>query len=253
MNAEEAESYQFQLDQIEFALSKDPENEELKKLRTDLKELIALTQQFDIAQSSSKKDKKSPATPSTPTSASTSTPTTQTQSPVTSKSALASHQFAVGQEVLAKWSGDGQFYRATITAIGGADQVFSVVFRGYKESEVVKAEDVQLLEKDKKRPGIFEDVVAPPKKKKAKKDKPSGPKKVSEAEVKKNAWLNFASKSDKSKTKKKMAATPINKKSIFKTPDNPEGKVGVIGSGRGMTGFQRRGKHVYTGGENDED
>ncbi|CAO3634937.1 unnamed protein product [Mucor hiemalis] len=151
---------------------------------------------------------------------------------------------------MARWSGDGQFYKAVITAIGGADQVFSVKFKGYSESEFVKAEDIKPLV-DKKRAGIFENVVEEPKPKKKKDSTTNGAttpkkKKTVEFENKKNAWLNFATGTNSKKKKSVGGAAPINKKSIFKTPDNPEGKVGVVGSGKGMTTFQQRGKHVYS-------
>lgn len=44
MSKEELASYQFQLGQVNEALEKDPENEELLKLSGDLKELITLYQ-----------------------------------------------------------------------------------------------------------------------------------------------------------------------------------------------------------------
>ncbi|KAI9482641.1 MAG: hypothetical protein EXX96DRAFT_117392 [Benjaminiella poitrasii] len=231
-STEEIESYRFQLEQVELALQSDPTNDELQKLQTDLKELIAM---FEQAQSSPAKKTSSTATTKDDDTSSPSTPT-----------ALKNMTFSVNQEVMARWSGDGQFYKAIITAIGGADQVFSVKFKGYNESEFVKAEDIKAVA-DKKRAGVFEDVKA----KKAKKEaSPSTTpsegkkkKKTVEFENKKNAWLNFAT-GDKKKHKK--AVPVINKKSIFKTPDNPDGKVGVVGSGKGMTTFQQRGKHVYT-------
>lgn len=220
MADDDTESYKYQLEQVELALANDPNNEELKKLQQDLKELIALTSQLEEQQQSSHK-KKTPTPTATPTPPTQSSDTTPTGTGTTAAAAaLKTNQFSVGQDVMARWSGDGQFYRATITAIGGADQVFSVKFRGYQETEVVKAEDVRPLE-TKKRQGIFEDVAVP---KKQKKKKEPGQKKVSEVEVKKNAWLNFASSAESKKKNKRMAATPINKKSIFKTPDNPEGK-----------------------------
>ncbi|ORY91245.1 hypothetical protein BCR43DRAFT_101606 [Syncephalastrum racemosum] len=245
--SDDTESYQYQLEQVELALSKDPDNEELKKLQHDLKELIALTSQLEQQQQKQKKKSVSPS--ASPVDRKGSSPSTPTGGGTTA--ALKAHEFSVGQEVLARWSGDGQFYRATITAIGGADQVFSVVFKGYQDNEMVKAEDVKALH-NKKRQGIFEDVVV----KKPKKEKTPGQpkKKVHEEEVKKSAWLNFASGGDKGK-KKKMVAAPINKKSIFKTPDNPQGKVGVVGSGQGMTAYNRRGKHQYNateGADNEE-
>lgn len=46
MAAEELASYQFQLEQVEDALSKDPDSQELKKLQSDLKDLISLYSQL---------------------------------------------------------------------------------------------------------------------------------------------------------------------------------------------------------------
>lgn len=38
------------------------------------------------------------------------------------------------------------------------------------------------------------------------------------------------------------------RESIFKSPDDPNGKVGVIGSGKGLTEFQKREKHLHLKG-----
>lgn len=35
------------------------------------------------------------------------------------------------------------------------------------------------------------------------------------------------------------------RESIFKSPDDPQGKVGVTGSGKGLTEFQKREKHFH--------
>lgn len=35
------------------------------------------------------------------------------------------------------------------------------------------------------------------------------------------------------------------KESIFKSPEDPFGKVGVTGSGKGLTDFQKREKHLH--------
>lgn len=43
------------------------------------------------------------------------------------------------------------------------------------------------------------------------------------------------------------------RESIFKSPDDPHGKVGVTGSGKGLTEFQKREKHLHLkGGGNAE-
>jgi survival-of-motor-neuron-related-splicing factor 30 len=46
------------------------------------------------------------------------------------------------------------------------------------------------------------------------------------------------------------------RESIFKSPDDPFGKVGVTGSGKGLTDFQKREKHLHLKGgtaENDDE
>lgn len=42
------------------------------------------------------------------------------------------------------------------------------------------------------------------------------------------------------------------RESIFKSPDDPQGKVGVTGSGKGLTEFQKREKHLHLKGSNIE-
>ena len=38
------------------------------------------------------------------------------------------------------------------------------------------------------------------------------------------------------------------RESIFKSPEDPFGKVGVTGSGKGLTDFQKREKHLHLKG-----
>ncbi|KAH8551593.1 hypothetical protein BGW37DRAFT_513338 [Umbelopsis sp. PMI_123] len=240
MSADEIAGYRYQLEQIEASLESDPENSELLKLKNDLVELIALTAQFENVQSPARstvatptKTQEKPKEEETPSSTKTTTTTTLYQ------------QYSVGQEVMAKYHGDGKYYKAKISNVGGSGVVYSVIFAGYQDVEIVKAEDIKPIEnknKNKRPAANVESAENVKKQPQAKK-----PKKPAAVEVKKNAWLNFANKSEK---KKKTSAIPINKKSMFKTPDNPEGKVGVIGSGRGMTEFQQRGKHQYSSDAN---
>ncbi|KAF9994275.1 hypothetical protein BGZ65_010104 [Modicella reniformis] len=73
-----------------------------------------------------------------------------------------------------------------------------------------------------------------------KKKKITGP---SEQVQKQQAWQSFSKGG--AGAKKTKGAAPMVKKSIFASPDTPDGKVGVVGSGKGMTHFQQRGKHIY--------
>eukprot|EP00898_Chlorokybus_atmophyticus_P009289 jgi/Chlat1/990/Chrsp108S01415 len=57
------------------------------------------------------------------------------------------------------------------------------------------------------------------------------------------SWKRF--QTGKANTSKKAGfLTGTRKGSIFATPDNPEGKVGVTGSGKPMTDFAKRDKYV---------
>ncbi|RUO96268.1 hypothetical protein BC936DRAFT_142305 [Jimgerdemannia flammicorona] len=256
MNAEELAGYRYQLQQVEEVLSADPTNAEMLKLKTDLTELIALTAQYvEQERHNNRLHNGSAAKNPYATTVATEDPLhsgSEPASPTTTHTPL-----TVGSMCLAKWSVDGKMYPATVTAVGGSDQVYSVVFKGYTDVEIVRPEDVRPMPaggsgaaagKLGKRESVFDVGEEDKRKKKPKRDK-NAPKKVAEEVVKQKAWLNFATKTGgEEKKKKKATATvvaPINKKSIFKTPDNPEGKVGVVGSGRGMTQFAQRGKHVF--------
>lgn len=68
-----------------------------------------------------------------------------------------------------------------------------------------------------------------------------------------NAWQQF--QTAKGRSKKVGFFTGRKRESIFKSPDDPKGKVGVTGSGKGITEFQRREKHLHlkVGNEEGED
>ncbi|SRR6266542_3596962 len=220
MNADELAQYQYQLDQVNLALKSEPENSELLKLKTDLTELINLTttiidQEVILSPSKRSASSVSPRTNSTPT-----TPTS-TSIPTFTK------PLQVGDSCLARWSGDGQFYQAQITAIGGDHQVFSVVFKGYNNVELVNVQDIKPLEKSKRKSSMDK------KDKDKKKKSGEGQKKVNEQNLKQKSWLAFASGSATAPGKKitktkRLVQPPINKKSIFATPENPEGKGKLI-------------------------
>eukprot|EP00955_Chlamydomonas_euryale_P104141 365542-Chlamydomonas_euryale.AAC.27 len=62
-----------------------------------------------------------------------------------------------------------------------------------------------------------------------------------------DSWQSFMS--GKGAKKKKGFFTGTKKESIFKVPDSIEGKVGVVGSGRGLTDYQKQGKHQFDASE----
>lgn len=59
-----------------------------------------------------------------------------------------------------------------------------------------------------------------------------------------NAWQQF--QTTKGKIKKQTGFfTGRKRESIFRSPDDPKGKVGVTGSGKGTTEFHKREKHLH--------
>lgn len=213
MDKTDLETYQVQLSQVEAALQADPDNAELASLRAELQELISLTQTA-LAQaeeaSSSKVESSRKTSSFTPTAT-----------------------WSAGDECMAKYSGDGSWYPARITSIGGSDQnrVFTLVFKGYNSTEQVKASELKPLPVSyiaaaslKRKHETDEEKER--KKKKNEKKLETRAAKAKEQNHKQATWQKFAKKSEK----KGVHIAGVSGTSIFKTPDNP--------LGRGMCRFQ---------------
>ncbi|RDX52082.1 hypothetical protein K466DRAFT_591947 [Polyporus arcularius HHB13444] len=242
MDKADLETYQVQLSQVELALSADPENSELISLRSELKELIELTQaalaQQEAAAASSSTKKASSSAAAT---------------------ASTSKVWAAGDDVLAKYSGDGQWYPARITSVGGSadNRVYSVVFKGYNNTELVNGGQVKALPANyagatagaggsgaggsKRKLSKGEEEEREKKKKKNEKKVEVRAAKAKEQQEKQHSWQKFAKKSEK----KGIHIAGVSGTSIFKTPENPMGRVGVTGSGKGMTEVAPRIKHKF--------
>ncbi|KIJ68377.1 hypothetical protein HYDPIDRAFT_106569 [Hydnomerulius pinastri MD-312] len=235
MDKADLETYQVQLSQVELALQADPENAGLSSLQSELKELIALAQEA-IAQAEAASSSR--AGPSR-------------------KSASSTPAFAwtAGQDCLAKYSGDGSFYPARITSVGGSAEnpVYSIVFRGYNTTELVKGSEIKALPaghqdkapaagaSSKRKLTKVEEEERERKKKKNEKKLEVKAAKAKEQVAKQATWQKFAKKSEK----KGVHIAGVAGTSIFKTPDNPLGRVGVTGSGKGMTEVKLIGKHKF--------
>jgi len=234
MDKADLETYQVQLSQVELALQADPSNSELGSLRSELKELIELTQaaisQAEAA-SSSRVDSSRKAATSTP-----------------------AHAWSAGNDCLAKYSGDGSYYPARITSVGGSadNPVYSIVFRGYNTTELVKGTEIKPLppnyqerlppaSTNKRKLTKVEEEEREKKKKKNEKKLEVKAAKAKEQMQKQVTWQKFAKKSEK----KGVHIAGVAGTSIFKTPENPLGRVGVTGSGKGMTEVVIRGKHKF--------
>ncbi|KDQ11598.1 hypothetical protein BOTBODRAFT_114271 [Botryobasidium botryosum FD-172 SS1] len=247
MDRKELETYQVQLSQVELALDADPSNAELTSLRDELKELITLTETA-LAQIEG-------AAASASTSSTKPKPSADSHSRK-SNPASSAQVFAAGDECLAKYSGDGAWYPARITSIGGSEGnwVYSVAFKGYNTTELVPANGLKPLPPNSQHAGLSsskrkmskeEEDDRERKKKKNEKKLETRAAKAKEQNNKQQAWQKFAKKGEK----KGIHIAGIQGSSIFKTPDNPHGRVGVTGSGKGMTEYATRNKHKFTQGE----
>jgi len=240
MDRADLETYQVQLSQVELALSTDPSNTELASLRSELKELIELTQSA-LAQTEAASSSKS-ADPSRKATA-----------------VISSHTWSAGDDCLAKYSGDGSWYPARITFIGGSSEnrVYSVVFKGYNTTELVKASEIKALpvnhasaaqsSSNKRKLSKVEEEESEKKKKKNEKKVEARAAKAKEQTQKQATWQKFAKKAEK----KGVQIAGVAGNSIFKTPDNPLGRVGVTGSGKGMTEVASRSKHKFAANEDE--
>ncbi|KAF8626528.1 hypothetical protein AX15_004833 [Amanita polypyramis BW_CC] len=232
MDKTDLEAYQVQLSQVELALSADPDNAELASLQSELKELIELAQAA-VAQAEAASSTKSDSS--------------------RKASATPTHAWSAGDECLAKYSSDGQWYPARITSLGGSteNRVYSIVFKGYNTTELVKASDLKPLPPNyvaimpssstKRKLTKVEEEERERKKKKTEKKLEARAAKAKEQQVKQATWQKFAKKSEK----KGVHIAGVAGTSIFRTPDNPLGKVGVTGSGKGMTEVASRTKHKF--------
>jgi survival-of-motor-neuron-related-splicing factor 30 len=134
----------FQLETVDSSLQVDPDNSELQSLKTELEELITLTE-TSIA------ELKPPATASNPAPSPPKEswkdrgppkPKAETEEAPPAPPA----SFRVNDNVLARWvSGDGSFYPARITSITGSSSnpIYLVTFKSYSTKENLTSKDIR--------------------------------------------------------------------------------------------------------------
>ncbi|KAL0387259.1 UNVERIFIED_CONTAM: Survival of motor neuron-related-splicing factor 30 [Sesamum radiatum] len=191
-------------------------------------------------------------------------------------------KFSVGTKVQAVWSEDGEWYDATIEAHtpngyyvsydewgnkeevdpdnvraiqeGTADPLLEAEKIAVATKEALKRKIAQAASKDFQPwtvpqklqidPNDPEDVKAAKRKKiHAFKSKMRMEAKEVTQNKRQNAWQQF--QTTKGRAKKVGFFSGRKRESIFKSPDDPFGKVGVTGSGKGLTEFQKREKHLH--------
>ncbi|KAJ8602035.1 hypothetical protein CTAYLR_002730 [Chrysophaeum taylorii] len=168
-----------------------------------------------------------------------------------------------GFECLARYSGDGQFYEVVIEEV--TDFGYKVMFVDYGDSEEVPLE--YLRARDAAKSDARELTRAPDgsyhipdylrlqptdteperqrkrRKVKALKQQVKSKEQDEEREGKKSTWQAFQSRGAKKKVLGSMKA--VRKESIFVSPDTVDGKVGVTGSGKGITEYGERKKFKF--------
>ncbi|KAK9750144.1 hypothetical protein RND81_02G176400 [Saponaria officinalis] len=198
-------------------------------------------------------------------------------------------RYPAGMKIQAVWSEDGEWYDATIEATTPNGYYVSFIEWGNKEEvDPANVRPVQedgavvnaLLEAEKEAEatkqalkrkiaqaaaGDYQSKAIPAKLR----VNPDDPEDVKVAKRKKlhafkskmrleqlevsqnkrqNAWQQF--QTTKGRAKKVGFFSGRKRESIFKSPEDPFGKVGVTGSGKGLTDFQRREKHLHLKGAN---
>ncbi|XP_050273035.1 uncharacterized protein LOC126716092 isoform X1 [Quercus robur] len=272
-------TYKDQLHQVKELLVDDPGNSEYVDMERELKEVIALTEEL---LATAKQNDISGSDIGTSGRASPSLP----HSKMDSESML-DHQgkFPIGTKVQAVWSEDGEWYDATIEAY--SPNGYFVSYDGWGNKEEVDPDNVRPIQEGVVNTLAEAERVAEATKQAIKRKialaasmdyqsrslpaklriEPDDPEDVKVAKRKKihafkskvrmeqlevtqnkrqNAWQQF--QTTKGKTKKIGFFSGRKRESIFKSPEDPQGKVGVTGSGKGLTEFQKREKHLHLKG-----
>ncbi|XP_031382419.1 survival of motor neuron-related-splicing factor 30 isoform X2 [Punica granatum] len=276
--------YKDQLQQVRQLLADDPGNAEYADMQKELAEVIALTEEL-LATARQNEISASDIGASTSESLGIS----QTEGLPVEGFPDHHERFPIGSKVQAVWSEDGEWYDATIEAYtpngyyvtydswGNREEVDPDNVRGIEEKPVdalLEAERVAEATKQaiKRKIAQAATVEFQPKTLPAKlRIAPEDPEDVKAAKKKKihafkskvrleereaaqnkrqNAWQQF--QTTKGRAKKVGFFSGRKRESIFKSPDDPNGKVGVTGSGKGLTEFQKREKHLHLKGANSE-
>lgn len=271
MSVQDLAGYRFQLSQVTEALERNPGNTELTKLQSDLKELISLAEKLygsdaggSRSPTSERKKSSKPAGGSHP----------KWSIGKTVRARWRDGKYHTATVEALPDSGS----KSNSTSV-------AVKFEDCSDVEHVDPGDIRDLEAEsrvptreraddppRQQPGASVIVPAVPvtpattaaisnsTTRPRKKYKPKNPSVVSKVDnyqtSKQHAWLSFISSGvgsgDGAKSsKRKITSTPLakpalKKPSMFSTSDNPTARVGVIGSGKPMTQFHQRGKHIFS-------
>jgi len=246
MSETELNTYKLQLQQVEAALITDPENEELNQLKSDLQQVITLTQDLINAQIGVKKEDEDDELEAAAKDGGEKEKVKKSRwaepDPI-----IPVKPWQVGETCQAIYSGDNLYHDAKIEEIT-ADGEVSIKFKGYKGIHVTTLGLLRLPSKgtttvhaaaSTKNKKQLENARREAQKEKKKKKLEKMKEMEAEREKEKMKWTSFSAKA--------FGKKGFVKKSIFKTPETSEGRVGVgtcgIG-GKDMTEFSSGPKYV---------
>lgn len=155
----ELKEYTLQLETVQSSLQDDPDNTELQSLKSELEEVISLTEAA-IAELKPASVQAHSAKPSPPPVkekwSKENHPAYQAgyRKPDVEEESQTPTTFSVNDNVMARWkSGDGGFYAARITSITGSssDPVYIVTFKNYGNTETLKSNHIKPLSNEAKK------------------------------------------------------------------------------------------------------
>lgn len=282
-------NYKQQLQQVKSLLDDDPGNSEYEDMEKELAEVIALTEELLESAKQNEKSELITGTGSDISHSLHRPEGVSPQYLDSGLMSDQSDRLPIGTKVQAVYSEDGEWYDATIDAFtlngylvsyegwGNKEEVdpanvrplpegaVDTILEAEKEAEATKLALKRKIEqaasadsdfqsrslpaKLRIEPEDSEDVKAAKRKKiHAFKSKMRKEQLEMTQNKRQNAWQQF--QTTKGRAKKIGFFSGRKRESIFKSPDDPFGKVGVIGSGKGLTDFQKREKHLHLKGAN---
>eukprot|EP01094_Clydonella_sp_ATCC50884_P006490 TRINITY_DN15705_c0_g1_i1.p1 TRINITY_DN15705_c0_g1~~TRINITY_DN15705_c0_g1_i1.p1 ORF type:complete len:295 (-),score=124.73 TRINITY_DN15705_c0_g1_i1:531-1415(-) len=258
--------YKSQRDEIVKALLTCPGDAELLKLKEELQEVVLLTEEL-VAQKVAEETAAAIAASAEQELGGGSAPSLGGVS--SSGSGVIVLKHAVGDRVEAVWSGDKKWYDAVVDEVDAVRGAYTVTFTGYGNTETVLGPCIRHPTKDvtgaadsvgakrtREAAKATDQIIPIPESLKVNADDPEEVKRAKKKKLhsiknknrfaekeratnqKKNSWQSFVG-AKKSKRKTGFM-TSMKKESMFKSPDSVDGKVGVIGSGKGITAIPER-------------
>jgi len=235
-NSEQLVEYRLQLQQVDAALTNDPSNEELTKLKSDLEEVIQLTEDLIASQDVDLADDL--------------TEEASASELLLQNSTSLHGPWKIGDPCMAIWSVDKEYHPAVIDEVQDDGQC-TVTFDVWNNTEVTQMTSLQNRNEHHNRstdgqgsskPMSKKDKMTAEREYKRKKNQKKAQRLKDldeEREKEKNKWLSFNAKTFSKSNKGKV------KKSIFATPDSYKGRTGVgtcNSSGRTMTSYTKQEK-----------